>query len=134
VLALLLDRRLAMLSRSIGILIASWLPCLALMLPLSRFHTVNALVAGSVATVLAALSFIDDRARLGAAVVGVWVVFTPFVFRSTLLEMVIASCWGVTMFVSLMGPFCQPHAVTRVPSALKPAQPEAERLEFLAAA
>jgi hypothetical protein len=103
-----------MLSRSLGIIIASWLPCLALMLPLSPFHTANAIVAGVAATVLAALSFADDRARIGAAVIGAWVAFTPFVFRSSLTEIVVSVCWGVTMFVGLGGPFSQEASVTWV--------------------
>jgi hypothetical protein len=60
-----------MLSRSLGILIATWLPCLALMLPLSPFHTVNAIIAGLVASVLAAFSLAYERARVGAAIIGV---------------------------------------------------------------
>jgi hypothetical protein len=73
-----------MLSRSLGIIIATWLPCLALMLPLSPFHTGNFIVSGLAATALAMFSMGSDRARLGVAVIGVWVAFTPFVFRSTL--------------------------------------------------
>jgi hypothetical protein len=117
-----------MLSRSLGIIIASWLPCLALMLPLSPFHTANALAAGVAATVLAALSLADDRARVGAAVIGAWVAFAPFVFRSSLTEIVLSVCWGVTMFVTLGGPLSQEAVVTRV-RALPIVREEEEKKE-----
>lgn len=105
-------------SRSFGILIAPWLPCLALMLPLSPFHTANAIVAGLLATALAAFSLASDRARLGASLVGVWVAFTPMVVRSTLTEIVVSVSWGVTMFVCLSGPFSQSPQVTRTRAAV----------------
>ena len=116
-----------MLSRSIGIIIVTWLPCLALMLPLSPFHTANFIVSGLLATALAMFSMASDRARLGAAVIGAWVAFTPFVFRSTLTELVVAVCWGVTMFVSIGGPFSESPAVTRGPAVQRPSAPAETR-------
>jgi hypothetical protein len=94
-----------MLSRILGVLIATWLPTFALILPLGRFHTADALVAGLAASVLAAFSLVSDRARVAAAMIGAWVAFTPFVFRSTLMELTLAVSWGVTLFVTLTGPF-----------------------------
>ena len=96
-----------MLSRVLGVFIATWLPALVLILPIGRFHTVNAVVAGVAASVLVAFSLVSDRARIAAALIGAWVAFTPFVFRSTLIEQVLAVSWGVTMFASLTGPFSQ---------------------------
>jgi hypothetical protein len=96
-----------MLSRVLGLFIATWLPTLALILPMGRFHQANALAAGLAASVLAAFSLVSDRARVGAALIGAWVAFTPFVFRSTLMELTLAVSWGVTMFASLTGPFSQ---------------------------
>ena len=40
--------------------------------------------------------------------------FTPFVFRSSLTEIVVSVCFGVTMFVGLGGPFNQEASVTWV--------------------
>ena len=96
-----------MLSRVLGVTIATWLPALALILPMGRFHTANALLAGLAASVLAGFSLVSDRARVAAAVIGAWVAFTPFVFKSTLIELALAVSWGVTMFVALTGPFSQ---------------------------
>ena len=117
-----------MLSRSLAIIVSSWLPCFALILPLGRFHTVNALVAGTVATVLSALAMSNDKARVGASIVGAWVAFTPFIVQSTLIEIVMTTCWGVAMFVHLIGPFSQAPSVSFVramtPPAKRPYEPE----------
>jgi hypothetical protein len=94
-----------MLSRSIAILFASFLPTAALILPVSPAHKISALVAGTLATLLAALSMAYDRARIGAVLIGAWVALTPFIFPSTLVEGVLTVCWGTMMFVSLAGPF-----------------------------
>ena len=94
-----------MLSRSIAILFASYLPTAALILPLSPAHKINALVAGTLATILAAFSMVYDRARIGAVVIGAWVALTPFIFSSTLVEEALTVCWGTMMFVCLGGPF-----------------------------
>jgi len=51
-----------MLSRSLGIVVATWLPGLALILPLSPSHTANAIVAG-----VAAAAAGSGLAGLGAA-------------------------------------------------------------------
>jgi hypothetical protein len=96
-----------MLSRSIAILFASFLPTAALILPLSPAHKISALVAGTLATLLAALSMAYDRARIGAVLIGAWVALTPFIFPSTLVEGVLMACWGTMMFVSLAGPFSE---------------------------
>jgi hypothetical protein len=123
-----------MLSRSIGCLTAVWLPCLALVLPFSRFHAVNAIVAGTVATILAAFAIVSDRARLGAAIVGLWVAFTPLVVQSSLLELVLCGCWGVTLYVSLVGPFSSAPQSTfvRQPAALVEKREEEDTLPIAA--
>jgi hypothetical protein len=123
-----------MLSRAVGIFIASWLPALAVILPLSAFHRANTLVAGLMATALSALAMVSDRARAGAAIVGAWVAFTPLVVRSSLLELVLCGCWGVTMFVSLGGPFSQTAQTTWVRPQQRPAQQSSEPERFAAAA
>src|SRR5262249_20083555 len=91
-----------MLSRMLAIVISSWLPVMALILPMSAVHRASALVSGIVATVLAAFSLVDNRARYGAALVGAWVAVSPFlILGSTLLEKVVTVSWGVTMFTWL---------------------------------
>jgi hypothetical protein len=94
-----------MLSRSLGILIGTWLPTLAVILPIGQVHMVNAMVCGLVATALSLAALVDDRARVGTAVIGAWVALSPFIFDSTLLEEVLTVSWGVTIFVSMIGPF-----------------------------
>ena len=94
-----------MLSRSIAILIGTWLSMLAVILPLSPVHRVSALVAGIAGTLLSFASLSDDRARIGAALVGAWVALSPFILPSTLLEEVLTVSWGVTTFVCMIGPF-----------------------------
>ena len=94
-----------MLSRSIAIVIASWLPMFAVMLPVGPVHTVNAMVAGILATLLSLAALADDRARVATAVVGGWVALSPFIFSSTPIEEVLTVSWGVTMFVGMIGPF-----------------------------
>jgi len=96
-----------MLSRSIAILLSSFLPTAALILPLSPAHKINALVAGTLATILAAFSMAYDRARIGAVLIGAWVALAPFIFESTLVEKAVTVCWGTMMFVSLAGPFSE---------------------------
>jgi hypothetical protein len=117
-----------MLSRSLAIIVSSWLPCFALILPLGRFHTINALVAGTVATVLSALALSNDRARSAAAIVGAWVAFTPFIVQSSFLEIVIATCWGVPLFVHMIGPFSQAPTVSFV-RALPPPKKKEQLVE-----
>ena len=75
-----------MFSRSIAILLASFLPAAALILPLGPAHKVSAIVSGALAMLLGGLSMTYDRARFGAAAVGGWVALTAFIFPSTLLE------------------------------------------------
>jgi len=111
-----------MLSRSVAILIGSWLPMLAVMLPLGRFHTANAIIAGIVGTLLSLAALADDLGRIGAAIVGAWVALSPFIFPSTLLEKVVTVSWGITMFAFMIGPFS--HApvstVSRAPDKATP--------------
>jgi uncharacterized membrane protein len=120
-----------MLSRCIAILFASFLPTAAMILPLSPAHKINALVAGTLATMMAAFSMATDRARLGAALIGAWVALTPFIFTSTMVEEVLAVCWGTMMFVSLMGPLSESPGRTwvRTPQAAQksPEAPARER-------
>jgi hypothetical protein len=94
-----------MLSRSIAVMLGTWLPMLAVVLPVGPVHMVNAIVAGIIATALSFAALSDDRARIGAAVVGGWVALSPFIFPSTLIEEVLTVSWGVTTFVCLIGPF-----------------------------
>jgi hypothetical protein len=94
-----------MLSRCVAILIGTWFPMLAVVLPLGPTHTANAIIAGVVATALSLASLSDNRFRIATAVVGGWVALSPFVFSSTLLERVLTVSWGVTMFVCMIGPF-----------------------------
>jgi hypothetical protein len=103
-----------MLSRAIAIVFASFLPTAALIFPLSPAHRINALIAGTLATVLAGFSMAYDRARMGAVFIGGWVALTAFIFPSTLIEEVVTVCWGTMMFVSLAGPFSEPPRRTWV--------------------
>ncbi len=94
-----------MLLRCLALLFVPILPFVPLMTPLSRAHTANAIISGIIATVLAGLSLVDNRARTAVALVGAWVAFSPFVFRATLVEEVVAVCWGVSTFALMVGPF-----------------------------
>ena len=105
-----------MLSRSIAILIGPWLPMLAVVLPIGPVHTANAIVAGTIGTLLSLAALADNRARYAAAVVGAWVALSPFIFDSTLIEEVLTVSWGTTMFVGLIGPFSQTPQVELVPA------------------
>ena len=75
-----------MFSRSLAILISPWLPCAALILPFGPAHTVNALVAGTLAVALSAFSLTSRRVGSLVSAIGVWVALTGFIFPSTLLE------------------------------------------------
>jgi hypothetical protein len=94
-----------MFSRCVAILIGTWLPMLAVILPLGPIHTANAIIAGVLATALSLASLSDNRFRVATAVVGAWVALTPFVFSSTLLEKVLTVTWGTIIFVCMIGPF-----------------------------
>ena len=115
-----------MLSRSISILIGAWLPMLAAVLPIGRVHLINALICGTVATLLSFAALSDNRARIAMAVVGGWVALSPFIFDSTLIEQVLTVSWGVVTFVHLIGPFSDAPRVTvsRVPETGKPRREE----------
>jgi hypothetical protein len=125
------EKGVPMLSRSIAILFASFLPTAALILPLSPAHKISALVAGTLATLLAALSMAHDRARIGAVLIGAWVALTPFIFPSTLVEGALTVCWGTMMFVSLAGPFSaaprRSWVASRQPAQEPMQEPTAER-------
>ena len=121
-----------MLTRFVAILLAPCLPLAALIFPLSTAHHVSALVAGTVATVLAAFAFSSDRARFGAAAVAAWVALTALLFPSSLLEEVIALSWGVPMFACLAGPFSAPPVVTRTAAAARAPADEGEHLPMAA--
>ena len=129
-----------MVSRFLGILIAPWLLCAALILPIGPAHAINAAVVGPLALVLAAFSWVDDRARFGAAILGAWVALTAFLFPSNLLEQVTVVPWGVAMFVFLAGPFSAPAGTFRTPATtaatttLRPARPAPTRSELPVAA
>jgi hypothetical protein len=113
-----------MVSRALAILVASWLPAAALIAPLGRAHTINAIVAGTIATLLAAIGLGYDRPRFGAAAIGAWVALSAFVFRSTLLEEVIVISWGTMMFALMAGPF---SAGRRWPAAVVAPRPARAR-------
>jgi hypothetical protein len=70
-----------MLTRCLALLFIPILPFVPLMAPLGSAHVISAVVAGVVATVLAAFALVDDRARAAVAVVGGWVALSPFIFR-----------------------------------------------------
>jgi hypothetical protein len=114
-----------MLTRSLAILLAPWLPLAALILPMGTAHRVNDLVAGTVATILSAVALGNDRARIGAAVIGGWVALAALVFPSTLLEAEVALSWGVLMLAGMAGPFSTAPKVFREPAAA-PRQPVAD--------
>jgi hypothetical protein len=122
-----------MLSRSLAILVAPWLPAAALILPLGPAHAANALVAGMLALVLSAFSLTYDRARVSVALIGVWVALTAFIFQSTLLEEVVAVSWGVSMFTLMVGPFSDPFQVTRTRTLVLAVAPAASRAPAVAA-
>jgi hypothetical protein len=111
-----------MFARCLALLIIPILPFVPLMAPLSRAHTANAIVAGTIAAVLACFSLVDNRARIALALVGGWVAFSPFAFRATLLEETIAVCWGVSTFLLMAGPFSHRPRSTFV--AAQPARPQ----------
>jgi hypothetical protein len=110
-----------MLTRSIAILFATFLPAAALIMPLSPAHKISALVSGTLATLLAGFSMVSDRARVGAAVIGAWVALTALIFPSTLPEEVLAVCWGTMMIASLAGPLSEAPRQFRT-AAIQPAQ------------
>lgn len=105
-----------MLSRALAILIAPSLPTAALILSLGPAHTANDLIAGSVAAALSAFAFINRRAGVAVGVVAAWVALAGFIFPSTLIEEVVAVCWGTAMVASVAGPFSEAPRVSRVPA------------------
>lgn len=100
--------------RSLAILISTWLPCAALILPFGRAHTVNALVAGTLAVVLSGFSLSSRRIGTLVSVIGVWVALTAFLFPSTLLEEEVVVSWGVVMFICMFAPFREPVSSAEV--------------------
>ena len=112
-----------MFARSLAILLSPWLPCAALILPFGRAHTVNALVAGTLAVALSAFSLSSRRIGSLVSAIGVWVALTAFIFPSTLLEEVVVVSWGVVMFICMFAPFREPVRATEV--AVVPVKPSA---------
>ena len=110
-----------MLARCLALLFIPILPFVPLMAPIGPAHTASAIIAGVLATVLAAFALVDDRARAAVSVVGGWVALSPFVFRSTLTEEVIAVCWGVATFALMAGPFsARPRSIFVAAAPPKP--------------
>jgi len=112
-----------MVSRSVSIVISAWLVMAAGIFPLSTLHMVNAIVAGSLATLLSFAALSDNRARIGVAIVGAWVALVPFIFDSTMLEKVLTVSWGVTTFVHMIGPFSDPPRVEVVGGPVRSVPP-----------
>ena len=52
-----------MLSRSVSILLGTWLPMLAASLPIGPVHLANALICGTIATLLSFAALSDGTAR-----------------------------------------------------------------------
>jgi hypothetical protein len=103
-----------MFARSLAILVSTWLPCAALILPFGRTHTVNALIAGTLAVALSGFSLISRKVGTLVSVIGVWVALTGFIFPSTLLEEEVVVSWGVVMFICMFAPFREPVSSTIV--------------------
>jgi len=103
-----------MFSRSLALLISPWLPCAALILPFGPAHTVNALVAGTLAVALSGFSLSSRKIGSLVSVIGVWVALTGFIFPSTLLEEVVVVSWGAVMFICMFAPFREPVTATAV--------------------
>jgi hypothetical protein len=107
-----------MFSRSLALLISPWLPCAALILPFGRAHTVNALVAGTLAVALSGFSLSSRRIGSLVSAIGIWVALTGFIFPSTLLEEVVVVSWGAVMFICMFAPFREPAQATAAPATL----------------
>jgi hypothetical protein len=104
-------------------LFSSWLVALGVIVSESAAYQTNALVVGTLATVLAAFSTYDRRARYGAAVLAVWTAFMPFVVSATLVETVLNVSWATVMFPSLVGPFVErPVSTWSRPAVQTPAR------------
>jgi hypothetical protein len=110
-----------MISRSIAILIASTLPGTALIFPMTHPLAINALVVGSLVTLLAALSLGSNAARLGAVALTLWVGLSAFLFHAHALDFAIVVPWTVATMVSLAGPFSAAPSIVMLP-ALKPSR------------
>ena len=123
-----------MVSRCVAIMIGTWFPMLAVILPLGPIHKVNAIIAGVLATVLSLASLSDNRFRVATAVVGGWVALSPFLFSSTLLEEVLAVSWGVITFVCMIGPFSDKPVTMRTQVLATRATPVETTPEFAKAA
>ncbi len=125
-----------MFPRSLAVLLSPWLPCAALILPFGRAHTVNALVAGTLAIVLSGFSLTSRRAGSLVSAIGVWVALTGFIFQSTLVEEVVMVSWGAVMFICMFAPFHEPlpaTATATVPVANRPVPVPTSGREPLAA-
>jgi hypothetical protein len=122
-------------TRMLAALVSSWLPTLGVILPMSGAYRLNALIAGTLATVLAAFSVVDDRARYGAAALAAWTGLMFLVVDATIIELAVNGGWAVAMFTWLLGPFSASPAVTWVrPEPVRLAgQPAYEPVERAAA-
>jgi hypothetical protein len=115
-----------MISRSLSILIASSLPGTALVFPMSRPLAINALVAGSLVTGLAALALGSNAARRAAVPLILWIGLSAFLFHAQALDFAIVVPWTVATLVALVGPFSEePNrvilpAMTPVPAVARP--------------
>jgi hypothetical protein len=101
-------------SRMLAALVASWLPTLGVILPLGPAYRMNALVVGTLVTVLTGLSIVDNRARYAAAALAAWTAFMPFFGNATIVDLVLNVSWGGLMVPWLIGPFSESPAVTFV--------------------
>jgi hypothetical protein len=116
-----------MFTRCIALLLIPVLPFVPLMANFGGATTANAVIAGALAMALAFASLIDDRARVGVALIGAWVAFSPFVFRSSMLEDIVAVCWGVSTFVLMAGPFSDRPRVIVAPATRAETQRDTDR-------
>jgi hypothetical protein len=93
-----------MLVRCIAILISSWMPALAAILPFGSALAANALISGALGTIFALGSLSDNRLRIATGVIGVWIALSPFVFSSTLLEKALVVSWGAITCLGVIEP------------------------------
>ena len=117
-----------MIARSLAILIASALPSSALTVPMTSPLAENALVAGSMVTLLAALGLGNNVARRAAVAVTLWIGLSVFLFDARMLDFAVIVPWTVATLVSLAGPFSAPPQSVILP-AVTPAQTVARYME-----
>lgn len=103
-----------MFSRAFAIMLAPSLPAAALILSFGPAHTASALIAGTLAAVLAGFALVDRRFGTLAALVGAWVALSAFIFPSTFVEQTFTASWGITIFTCLGGPLSEAPRVARI--------------------